>query len=80
MILISQVFNHLTIPSLFWRTLLVHCLFMVSDVSLRAILFQKNSKAVHVRMRDLKKKNLKSLKYLIFQKEAKIIIIIIINH
>lgn len=67
MILISQVFNHFTIASLFWRTLLVHCLLMFSDVSLRVILFQKNSKAV--RMHDLKKK--KSLKYLIFQKEAK---------
>lgn len=53
MILISQVFNHLTIASLFWRTLPVHCLFMFSDVSLRAILFQKNLKAVQ--MHDKKK-------------------------
>lgn len=30
------------------------CLFMFSDVSLRAILLQKNSKAVHVQMQDLK--------------------------
>lgn len=65
MILISQVFNHLTIPSLFWRILLVHCLFMFSDVSLRAILFQRNSNAVHVQMHDKKK----TFKYFIFPKD-----------
>ena len=48
MIAISQVFNHLTIAPLFDRTLLAHCLFMFSDVSLRVILFPKNSKLVQM--------------------------------
>ena len=65
MIAISQVFNHLTIAPLFDRTPLAHCLFMFSDVSLRVILFPKNSKLVQ--MHNLKK----SFKYFIFQKEAK---------
>lgn len=43
-------------------------LFMFSDVSLRVILFPKNSKVVQ--MHDLKKKK-NSLKYFILQKEAK---------
>lgn len=65
MIVISQVFNHLTIAPLFDGTPLAHCLFMFSDVSLRVILFPKNSKLVQ--MHNLKK----SFKYFIFQKEAK---------
>jgi hypothetical protein len=45
MILISQVFNHLTIASLFWSTVLVQCLPHVFRCFIKSNFISKESKS-----------------------------------